>query len=232
MGVMVAPPHAAQPASSPTDSGRTDQGVAPQAGAGTLHVIAWRDDVVEAVGFDPRSTYVERFWLPVLGPSATWLLRRLAEGLEAAPLGYALGLDDTAHAIGLGTSQGPRAPMRRAIERCIRFDVARSLASGTLMVRRRIAPLPRRHLARLPLALQDEHRGWEVRRRGEVVAQAAVRRARLLALDLTGLGEDPGRIERHLVRWGIDAVLAAESSAWARERHAALAHPTFAQSDP
>jgi hypothetical protein len=35
--------------------------------------------VVDTLGFDPRSSYVED-WLGILGPSTTWLLRRLAAG--------------------------------------------------------------------------------------------------------------------------------------------------------
>ena len=42
----------------------------------------WPDDVIDALGFDPRSPYVERFWLGVIGPSTTWLLRRIAAGLR------------------------------------------------------------------------------------------------------------------------------------------------------
>lgn len=37
--------------------------------ADQLHITAWHDPVVDALGHDPRSPYVERFWLPLLGPS-------------------------------------------------------------------------------------------------------------------------------------------------------------------
>ncbi|MGH9299637.1 MAG: hypothetical protein ACRDZT_06945 [Acidimicrobiales bacterium] len=33
-----------------------------------LRVEAWPDPVVDEIGHDPRSSYVEIFWLPVLGP--------------------------------------------------------------------------------------------------------------------------------------------------------------------
>jgi hypothetical protein len=36
----------------------------------TLEIRAWTDEVVDALGHDPRSPYVERFWLGVLGPSS------------------------------------------------------------------------------------------------------------------------------------------------------------------
>ncbi len=42
-----------------------------------LTVQPWPDPVIDAVGHEVRSPYVERFWLGLLGPSSTWLLRRL-----------------------------------------------------------------------------------------------------------------------------------------------------------
>jgi len=34
-----------------------------------LHVTRWDDPLIDALGHDVRSPYVERFWLPLLGPS-------------------------------------------------------------------------------------------------------------------------------------------------------------------
>ncbi|MEC7434506.1 MAG: hypothetical protein VX582_02665 [Actinomycetota bacterium] len=34
------------------------------------------------VGNDPRRAYVERFWLSTLGPSATWIIRRITDHLD------------------------------------------------------------------------------------------------------------------------------------------------------
>ena len=41
-----------------------------------IRVTPWHDPVVEAVGYDPRSPYVERFWLALLGPSTMRLFTR------------------------------------------------------------------------------------------------------------------------------------------------------------
>ena len=43
----------------------------------TLTVQPWVDEVIDTVGHEVRSPYVEQFWLGLLGPSSTWLLRRL-----------------------------------------------------------------------------------------------------------------------------------------------------------
>jgi len=37
-----------------------------------LHITPLHDPVVDLLGHDLRSTYVERFWLPILGPSSAW----------------------------------------------------------------------------------------------------------------------------------------------------------------
>ena len=78
-----------------------------------LRITRWDDPFVEAVGHDPRSAYVERFWLALLGPSTTFLIRRLAGDLEAHPDGFDLPLEETANAIGLGLRGGMSGPFYR-----------------------------------------------------------------------------------------------------------------------
>ena len=34
-----------------------------------LAIEPWPDPVIDRLGHDPRSAYVERFWLSILGPS-------------------------------------------------------------------------------------------------------------------------------------------------------------------
>ncbi len=35
-----------------------------------LLVVPWADPVCDDLGVDPRGAYVERFWLPLLGPTS------------------------------------------------------------------------------------------------------------------------------------------------------------------
>ena len=58
----------------------------------TFRATPWTDPVVDLVGFDATSAYVELCWLPTLGPSATWMLRRLAAGFKVNPDGYQVDL--------------------------------------------------------------------------------------------------------------------------------------------
>ena len=36
----------------------------------TVTITPWPDPVIDTLGFDPRSSYVETFWLPTLGPTS------------------------------------------------------------------------------------------------------------------------------------------------------------------
>jgi hypothetical protein len=187
--------------------------------ADSVHVRPWPDPVIDAVGVDPRSAYVERFWLGILGPSTTWLLRRLAAGLEAEPAGFTISLPDTARALGLG-GDGRNSPFVRALARSCTFELAMVAGPGELAVRRRLPPLNRRQLARLPAAIQAEHQRWQESEAAVPAAEALSRRARRLALSLLELGEDVEVTERQLQRWRFHPVLAREATRWAWEHHA------------
>jgi hypothetical protein len=185
----------------------------------TIPVKPWPDPVIDALGHDPRSAYVERFWLGILGPSTTWLLRLLASGLEASPAGFELDLAETAQVLGLGGRGGRHSPFVRALARCCRFDLAESRTGGELAVRRKVPPLSRRQVLQLPPILQDAHRDWQEADLQIPAAEQHRRRSRRLALSLFELGEDREATERQLLRWKFHPALARESAAWAWDRH-------------
>jgi hypothetical protein len=188
---------------------------------GVLVVEPWGDPLLDRLGYDPRAPYVERFWLPVLGPSTVFLLRHLARELDEAPAGFACDLRATARALGLGERHGRNAPFVRTIARAVDFDAAR-FSDGRLIVRRRLAPLARRHVARLPESLQAEHerflRREAARPRLPEHDEHLRRRGRQLALSLLQLGEDPASVIGHLRRWRFPADLAETCLEWASEQ--------------
>ncbi|HLN15162.1 MAG TPA: hypothetical protein VK277_00295 [Acidimicrobiales bacterium] len=176
-----------------------------------IHVVAWEDRSLDAVGFDVRSSYVETFWLPFLGPSATWLLRRLVDHLEAEPTGFTLDVETWSRSLGLGASEGKHAPFHRAVRRSVRFGFVRQPNPELLAVRPMVGRLPERFASRLPGDLRQLHLGWP---RSADSADVVRRRARLLALDLTGLGEPPAAVELRLTSWGVHPALAYETALW------------------
>ncbi len=128
----------------------------------TLHVRPWNDELVESLGHDPRSLYVERYWTSVLGPSATLLLRRLALELEASPDGFELDTLAWAKELGVGVRGGKNGPFWRALDRTARFGTTQRTGAN-LVVRRKLPPLNLRQIERLPPHLQQAHRAWAAR---------------------------------------------------------------------
>jgi hypothetical protein len=194
---------------------RLDAGKPRPTRPGTLHVVAWTDPVIDRSCVDPRSHYVETFWLAVLGPSATWLLRRLADRFDVEPEGFTVDPDELARSLGLGDSGSRHSPLQRAIERCVHYGVASRPGGGRLAVRTRVPLIPRRQLLRLATELRDHHRAWEVAEPATGEAVRLRRRARLVALDLRELGVDDASIERHLLRRGVHPAAAFEAARWA-----------------
>jgi hypothetical protein len=164
-----------------------------------LTILPWNDEVVDAVGFDPRSQYVELFWLNVLGPTATWLLRRMVSGLDAEPAGYELDLPETANALGLTYGPGASNPFTRALHRCVLFGAARPLRIDALAVRRRLPPVATRHLQRMPDRLRQIHESWK---RATLTA-SQLERAQVLARAMVAVGDDPDVVERQLLGLGV-----------------------------
>ena len=167
----------------------------PGAASGTLElgpvvtVRPWPDPVLDVHGHDPRGAYVERFWLGVIGPTATWIMRRLADRFDDAPEGYELDLAHTATTMGLSFQRGATSPFGKALHRCVMFGLAQG-ADGELVVRRRLPQVAQRHLVRLPDDVQADHLVW---------ARASVRL-------------DRGELERRLREAGLPGRVAVRAT--------------------
>jgi hypothetical protein len=186
---------------------------------GTLRVTAWPDPIIDQLGFDPRSAYVELYWLSTLGPSTTWLLRRMAHGLDGSPDGFDLDLPACASELGLGSNGGRHSPFARALTRLVQFEIARWQPSiATLEVRRRVPPLNRSQTKHLPDALKARHDEWQAAQLVASPPEMIRKRCRSVAYVLIDTGEDREAAERQLLAWGFHPALCYESTAWAAER--------------
>jgi hypothetical protein len=172
-----------------------------------ISVRPWADPVVDPIGHDPHGAYVELFWLGTLGPTSTWLLRRLVAGFADSPDGYELDLAETATALGLSYAPGRHSPFARALHRLSVFGVARE-ATRSLAVRRRIPPLAVRQVERLPPGLRGAHAAWVVE---PPVPGAERARIDALASVLLFHGDAPTEIETSLARLGIPPALATSA---------------------
>lgn len=178
--------------------------IAPEATTLTIH--PWIDPLVDDVGHDPRSCYVEQFWLGILGPTATWLLRRLASTLERHPEGCDLDLEATASAMGLSFTVGRSSPFSKALQRIVMFGLAHPLPGGALAVRTRVPPVGHRHLRRMPEALQRTHEEWTTR----LPASDDFARAHKIGQAMVDAGDEPSMIEHQLRSLHVKHAIAAQ----------------------
>ena len=129
------------------------------AGRGQVAVVCW---AVSGGGtVDARSEYAEQFWLPVIGPSCLWALRRLADWLDACPEGFVLPVGDFGRALGLSGQVSISSPITRTFRRLAGFHLV-TLApdSEALAVSGSLPLVPGSYLARLPQFLVELHQGW------------------------------------------------------------------------
>lgn len=188
-----------------------------------LGVLPWLPEMPEtrvAASHDPRSAYVETFWLPILGPSTTLLLRRLASEFEQHPDGFEMDCLATSRELGLGVKLTRRSPFARTIERCITFNLAKR-CGDVLYVRQRLLPLSRRQISRLSNRLQELHSAWTIdpHTDGELRRTELVR-ATHLARTLLSLGESTSDAEQQLHRWHFHPSISWHAVQWAQTDHA------------
>jgi hypothetical protein len=198
----------------------------------TLTIHPWPDPVIDTIGYDPRSRYVETFWLPTLGPSALLLLRHLADRFDRQPGSIELTVSDTSHALGLGQRDGTSSPIVRTLNRLSQFDLACDDGAETVAVRRNLPPVNRRHVKRLPASLQVAYAEWADADLADAPLATARRNARRVAFTLLEQGDDADHVERVLDGMGFHPSVAHESARWAHERHRAALEHLDAQHHP
>ncbi len=187
--------------------------------AHSLNLIAWRDEQMDALGHDPRSAYVEQFWLGTLGPTTTWFLRHCARLLEDRDMA-AVDLREAASTLGVGHQGGGCSAIVRAMDRACRFRAARPVGSATLAVRLRLPHLSRRQLHRLPQPVQCRHADYLAADfdSSDSIGQQRLR-ARRLAMSLVECGDELDEVELHLGRMQFHPALAADAVRWAWAHH-------------
>jgi hypothetical protein len=183
-----------------------------------LDVRPWADPVLDHLGHDPRSRYTEMFWLPLLGPSATFLVRRFADGLEDRPTGFRIAVDDAARMLGLGARGGRRGPFQRTVGRLAMFRLVH-LEDDVVLARRRLPGLTRVQATKLPAGLRDAHEAWRAAELKTPALPILRERARSLALTLLQVGEAPEEVRAHLRRLQFHPALTDEALGWAVRRH-------------
>jgi hypothetical protein len=186
----------------------------------TVMVKPWSDPVLDVLGHDPRSWYVETFWLPTLGPTCVLLMRHLADRFDRTPDGVTLDVTTTSECLGLGPREGMSSPLRRSLNRLEQFDLAVSEPEAVIRVRRNLPPVNRRHVKRLPVTLQARHAEWVVGAVQQGPIEMAKKRARRVAVMLFEQGDEMDHVERALGSVGFHPAVGRDAAQWAwRQLH-------------
>ncbi len=118
-------------------------------------VKAW-NMVRTGVTFPVQHQYVEMLWLPVIGPSSTWLLRRLSGWSLACPDGLQVVLPELSESLGLGWSAGPNSSLQRSMRRLMMFGLAQWTADA-FEIATLVPAISERQLSRLSSGLVRAH---------------------------------------------------------------------------
>ena len=105
--------------------------------------------------FPVQHQYVETLWLPVIGPSAMWLLRRMGGWVLACPDGLTVVLPELSESLGLGWSSGASSSLQRSMRRLMMFGLARWTDGFEVLTM--VPALSERRLARMSPGLVRAH---------------------------------------------------------------------------
>jgi hypothetical protein len=120
------------------------------------------DPTLDRVGFPLEHPYLEEVYTSVLGPSSVLFLRRAGRLLADSPDGVTVDLVDTSRSLGLGARPdaedvGRNSPLRRTMDRLVRFKMAAWRGDDRLAVHTKVPALERHRIARLPETVQTAH---------------------------------------------------------------------------
>ena len=111
----------------------------------------------DKIGHHPASSYVELFWLPILGPTSDLLYRRLNALLD--PNGKRIEIDKRDIGAQLGVAP---SVARHALIRMVRYGLTRPTSTVAWDVKQRAPRVGPGLLARLPEHLQRLHAKFEL----------------------------------------------------------------------
>ncbi len=82
------------------------------------------EELDKASGWDLNHPYLETFWLPVIGPTSTLLLRYVGRHVRSSNY-TVFDTSDVALCLGVGAGIGRHSPIVKTVQRLARFDLAR-----------------------------------------------------------------------------------------------------------
>jgi hypothetical protein len=143
----------------------------------SVELSALFDPTLERVGLPLEHPYLEEVYASVLGPSSVIFLRRAGRLLAEHPDGITLDVVDLSRSLGLGARPdandvGRNSPLRRTMDRLVRFRMASWRDDDRLAAHTKVPALERHRVARLPETVQSAHHSLLTAHLSGLVARA------------------------------------------------------------
>ncbi len=122
-----------------------------------LELRTWTDPPGGGIGVDPRSPYVDHFWVPAIGPVAVCMAQLLIRTVNRESAGLVVALTDLATRLGVGVGETGLAALGEALHALEAAAVVQLAEDGSVLVRSELPYLGPTELAHLPQTLRATH---------------------------------------------------------------------------
>ncbi len=156
------------------------------------------DTTTSFYAYDP---YIERFWQPFLGPSATGLLNIASmEAHTASQFRYSL--QELSRRIGTGLRSGQSSPVAKQLSRLCQFQLMTKISNDHYVVQSHIPALNDGYVRKLHSREAHYHESWIARLTSRPSATQQ-RKAGHLVMSMTMMGYDITTIRAAISRSGL-----------------------------
>ena len=125
----------------------------------TITFIPIQPNNNSTVSFLANDPYIDKFWLPILGPTATLLLHELMSKALIKNDPFHSSIGELSTCIGVGNREGSASPIAKNLKRLCDFGLI-SKYNELFYVPTNIEQMPEDKLRKLSYTLQSEHKRW------------------------------------------------------------------------
>ncbi len=162
--------------------------------------------------FFAHDPYIETFWLPLLGPTATWLMNDLCLRALIQQDSFSLQLNEISLRIGIGSREGSSSPVMKQLSRLCQAHVLYRHGENEYLVPRTIEPPRTEMFYKLKEHKRLHHKLWMTRLL-DSPAETQRRRIRALVTRLEMMGFNAPIISTTLLATGLHPSIIGEAIA-------------------
>ena len=161
------------------------------------------------ISFLANDPYIDTFWLPFLGPTATLLLHHLMTKALCETQEFEIIASELSSHIGVGNRDGTSSPMMKNLKRLCNFGLI-SNYNEKFYIPTNIEILPLSQLRKHDVAIQGQHQDWIEKLKGNPL-NTQRQKARFLFISLQIKSVNSSKIHTALSRSGLHPSIIGET---------------------